>query len=80
MGFHMTHKWKCAGHKKAYSYSSQYCETGSVTKQQHDFYRCLVTHTLRSEQTLEKLLFRAMTSPPPSAIVDGVNDHGTAMT
>jgi hypothetical protein len=42
----MTHKWNYAGYDKKFTDSSQNFATGSVTKQHHGSYRCLVTHAL----------------------------------
>ena len=59
-------------------------ETGLVTKQDQRHRRCLVTRLIglksaNARSRVNKLLFRAMTSHPLAVIVDGVEDHVTAM-
>jgi hypothetical protein len=63
---------------------SRYSKSGWVTKQHHRQCRCLVTRPIGPKSAnarlcVNKLLFRAMTSPPPTAIVDGMAYHATAM-
>ena len=55
-----------------------------VTKQDNCHRRCLVTRLIgpksaNAQSRVNKLLFRAMTSHPLAVIVDGVEDHVTAV-